>query len=320
MATLKDIAAATGLSISVVSRVLNPKPDRHARVADATRERVEEAARALGFRRNIAAEFLKRGRTPAIGLIVPAIANRLVADLIFGVTEVANEQDFPITSWYGATPDQYLRFLSTAEEQAHSGLITYANFRVDEVVAARLQRFRAGGGQVLVLNSADDLGDIPVVNFDDALAGQLAADHLHARGCRRFLADSRYGSRTAGFVARLAEDGIAVATDMPDAIVDRIQADVVGQWPVGVFATSDLHALRIMSDCRAAGLAVGEDVLLIGCDDLFGMDQLSPPLTTIHLPFRDQGRLAARKILAAIYGTPQTSETLAPHLIVRSSA
>ena len=87
MTSLKDIAAELNLSVSVVSRVLNPAPDAHAKVAPRTRARVLEACQRMGYRRNRTAEFVKRRRFPGIGVFIPQTANTLTANLLFGISE-----------------------------------------------------------------------------------------------------------------------------------------------------------------------------------------------------------------------------------------
>ena len=95
MVKLKDIADALGVSLTVVSRVLNPKPDKYGFVAEATRELVLKKAAEMGYRRNRSAEFLARGgRSANIGVFLPLTANSLIAELIMGISEGSNRHGF----------------------------------------------------------------------------------------------------------------------------------------------------------------------------------------------------------------------------------
>ena len=89
--------------------------------------------------------------------------------------------------------------------------------------------------------------------------------------------------------------------------------------PVGIFADSDAMALRIIRSLRGAGLAIGSDALVVGYDDLELAAAADPPLTTIHQPFREEGRLAARKLINLIYGETEQSALISPRLVARDS-
>ncbi len=94
MATLSDVAAAAGVSISAVSRVLSDAPS--SRVSATTRQRIFAAAEELDYRPNFAARALKSARTNVIGLVVPDLTNAIFAELMRGVEDEAHSRDYVV--------------------------------------------------------------------------------------------------------------------------------------------------------------------------------------------------------------------------------
>ena len=126
MTSLKDIAQELGLSVSVVSRALNPNPDANARIAPHTLRLISETAARMGYRRNHAAEFMRRKRSAAIGVFVPEFSNRLIADLILGLHEEANRAGFSLQLHSGLDAASYRSFLADHNSLASTGIISYS--------------------------------------------------------------------------------------------------------------------------------------------------------------------------------------------------
>jgi len=376
-ATLRDVARHVGLSVSVVSRALNRSPDRNARVAPETIQKIAEAAKALNFHRNRAAEFVKRGALPTIGVFVPEAANRLIADLLFGISEIAREEDFPLQIDSDLSLKGFRRFMQHNLDLAHSGVISYPALLSQPEVAREVERFRAGGGKVVLLNSALEISGVPVVAMDERLGGRLAAERLLARNCKSFALAGEFRERVPGFEEKLnqmqksfrnpprlsatpPQEGIFLAagrsvrggtssekkayapllggvreagggSDITERYsIAKFPEDESGlrelvnfcksaKKPVGVFAVNDKLALMIIRSLREAGLEVGRETLVVGYDDLELAAEADPPLTTIHQPFREEGRLAARKLINLIYGVNEKSEMVSPRLVARDS-
>jgi len=322
MATLKDIAAEVGVSISVVSRTLNPNPDKNAYVSQELQQRIRQAAESLGFKPNRHAEFLKRGRNPSIGVFIPEIPNRLVADLMFGISHGAAAHGFPLCFHFGRTFEEYGRFIESAGYSG-SGIITYP---FEDEVQARipelLDEFRARGGCMVVISNAPGCKDVPTVCHDDARGGWLAAQRLLERKCQVFLAqDGRFTPRTEGFNRCLEERGIAsIPFALPD--FERVFSSVAGTpaRPVGIFAIADEDAFAILAILRRRRMQIGSEVLVIGYDDLGACRHSVPPLTTIHQDFKQQGMLAVDNLVKTIYDRQVQNVLVEPWLVVRETA
>lgn len=323
-ASLLQVAQATGLSISAVSRALNPHPDRNARVAEKTRCRVEAAARRLGFRRNRAAEFMKRGSQATIGVFVPESPNRLVADLIFGVAEIFAEQDFPMQLGFHLKIEGFRRFLQHNIGLSHSGVISYPGLISHPEVEHEVARYRRQGGKMILLNTPLRPKGVPVVAMNEKEGGRLAARHLRDNGCTRFAIVGEYAGRDAAFMEDLGSAGCRAVrfqtnrTGLDNLV--RYCGRATAEQPVGVFAVTDLYAMQVLRALANVPGRVGREVLLVGYDDLDLTAETIPPLTTIHQPFREEGRLAARKLINLIYGKDETSVLVSPRLVIRESA
>ena len=195
MATLKDIARQTGFSVAVVSRALNQRPDQHARVSVATRRLLVRTAREMGFRRNRMAEFMRRGGLPTVGVFLPAVANRLVADLVFGISKVLSEEDFPLQIGFDAYVEGFRKFIRCNVDLAHSGIISYPTLISDPDVEKEVAVYQSKGGKVVLLNTSARIDGVPVISIDDEHGGSLAAEHLLARHCIRFAVMGSYPGR-----------------------------------------------------------------------------------------------------------------------------
>jgi DNA-binding LacI/PurR family transcriptional regulator len=173
-----------------------------------------------------------------------------------------------------------------------------------------------------------DIGSITKVYIDNYHGGKIAAEHLIKKGCRHFLACTQYTTRTDGFIDTVKAVGHKrIGTFTPDNAAAYFEnflkiSNITEQFPLGVFCTSDLSALRVMKAVRKTPFRIGTDILLIGYDNQYLTEEYDPPLTTVHQPFQEEGILAVKMLIKMIYNGRQKikSEKMLPELIVRESA
>ncbi|MFA6566770.1 MAG: LacI family DNA-binding transcriptional regulator [Victivallales bacterium] len=325
MATLKEIAGITGLSISVVSRALNPQPDKNAIVSSKTKALVQKTASRLSFRPNLAARSLKKGISPSIGVFLPEFSNNLIADLVMGMAEAAEKAGFPLGFHFGLTQESYYDFFKKAASESKSGIITYPYIlSEDKRLTKELLDYHNAGGSVVVLNTEANLHGITRLGIDDRYGGGLAAKHLLERACTEFICFSPSDKeRFESFSATIQEAGYKVKAAKDDADAETLlrlcAKRKTCKTRLGVFATTDRNAMGLLPKLRSLGFTFAENIFLIGYDDLQLTDLTDPPLTTIHQPFREEGRRAIKKLLRMLDGEQEESETLLPELIVRKS-
>ena len=177
-----------------------------------------------------------------------------------------------------------------------------------------------------VVNVSGSAGDVPFprVGVDDVAAGRLAAEHLLGLGLRHFVCvrspSTTYGERRGnGFAGRLAEAGHACC-DLLDELshlsLDDLYALLggprhLGAWlaslprPMGVFACTDAFASRVVDAARFNELRVPEDIAVIGADnDELICETKQPPLSSVYLPARRIGYIAAELLDRLLQGEP----------------
>lgn len=295
--TLKDVAAAAGVSVSTVSRVLDQRlPPSRSPAA----ERVRAAAEELGYRRDEAASALRRGDTATIGVLVPRLSDTVMAVLFEALyVEAARRGLFALVSVCGDDPDDERRATESLLARRVDGLVLAAA-RLGDDLPAQLRH--QGVPHVLALRT-DEVS--PSAVCDDELGGYLATRHLIDLGHERIGVlpgpdfTSTANRRLAGYHRAMAEAGLAV----PDGV------ELPGRWArhcgfgfdsglatattlltehpdlTAIFAANDGLALGAVAAGAALGRSVPEDLSVVGYNDTPLAAQLPVPLSTVRVPF-----------------------------------
>ncbi|MFI7063130.1 LacI family DNA-binding transcriptional regulator [Kribbella sp. NPDC050124] len=309
--TSADIAKASGVSRSAVSLVLN---GRAAGMVDAEKqERIRAVARELGYVPNASAVNLRRQRTATIGLVTDAIASAPFAGpLLSGASDVALEAGYMILT------------IDTWQHPAYvdGAMATLRARDVDGLICAdaglrRVDRLDVPPGLPLVMANAF-LPDhsLPAFIPDDEGGERSAAELVLEAGHRRIAfitgnADSpATTARIQGFTAAMKAAGLPVT----DAIVPAryslgsnhaaaLELLQRPDRPTAILAANDRGAIGVILAATSLGLSVPRDLSVIGYDDeQFLAAEVPPGLTTIALPHREMGQLAATELLARIAG------------------
>jgi LacI family transcriptional regulator len=330
--TLEDVARAAGVHYSTVSRALDP--ERVGRVSMPTRKHVQAVARRMGYRRDMVASGLKRGRTHTVAVVVADLSNPFIAPVLRGI---ANRlESAGLMSLIGETQDDPARLERIIEHllsRRVDAIILTAARLGDRPILRRLKR--QGVPLVLAVRNVPGIR-LPACTDDERLGGTLAARHLLGLGHRR-LAQLRgpidiYSivERAEGFSQAVAAAG-AVEVKLPNATESAPTAqegsrlmhrllDSKRPLPTAVFAHNDLMAIGALASLRERGLRCPEDISVVGYHDLPQVDRITPPLTTIRQPQEELGRLAAEMTIGLLDGQARPQQhRLAPALIVRES-
>ncbi len=323
---MHDVAERAGVSQPTVSLVLGDNPE--ARVADATRRRVLEAARELGYRPNLLARGLSRRRSYALGVVVPDLSNPFFADVVSGVQAVAAEEGYAVLLCEGRhVPAE--RHLEELRSRLIDGVI------LDSAGESSVPVERLEGLNLVLIDEPTDRW--PGVASDAEAAGRLAAEHLLELGHRRLAylgpASPAFGfrHRERGFVARLAEEGLRLDSDRLRRVPATAEGGAEGMTsllalaepPTGVFCADDRVAVGALKACLSDGVGVPERVSLVGCDDVELARLTSPELTTVRVPAREMGARAARLLVRRLEGGdtgPGPSRPLPVELVRRGSS
>ncbi|MFA7230153.1 MAG: LacI family DNA-binding transcriptional regulator [Victivallaceae bacterium] len=317
MVTIKDIAQELGFSHSVVSRALNPNPDSNARVSPQTRQLIESKAQSMGYQPNRIAEFMKRGRSAAIGVFLPEYSNRLIADLVIGISEAANKHGFPINLYFGLSYASYSAFIKKNIKNTSSGIISYSyNIEEDRSTDALIHEYISVGGKAILLNAAPN-SHLPVLYMDEKHGSLCAAECLLQKNCACYLVSNGFKPRADFFMEYITKKGLPCKSFELENFNNTFNPAVA---PTGIFATTDQEALCVIKYLKTTGAQLGRDVFIVGYDDLELTGMFDPPLTTIHQPFRAQGFRAVEKLINLIYGNDEPDEAVIPYLVKRDTA
>jgi LacI family transcriptional regulator len=328
--SVKDVAAAAGVSVGTVSNVLN-RPDK---VAAATVERVQAAIDRLGFVRNDAARQLRAGRSRSIGLIVLDSANPFFAEVARGAEERAAREGMAVLLGNSdQSPEREASYLDLFREQRVSGVLLTPTAALGAAV-----RHLADSGIPLVLVDEElPGGNSPSVAVDDIEGGMLAVRHLLDQGRRRIAYVG--GPKSIRQVADRLEGARRALSAMPDATLEVIELDALtvlcgrdagesiarrapGERPDAVFCANDLLAVGLLQGTAILGeVRVPEDLAIIGYDDIDFAQSTVVPLSSIRQPARAIGVTAVELLLEALAspGAAVRHVRFRPELVTRAS-
>ena len=331
--SIADIAHIAGVSHTTVSRALRGST----LISADTRERIQQLAHEMGYTPNAIAQSLQTRRTSTIGLVVTSIADPFLNDVVKGVEEVARAASFSvILSATHNDPDQEMGVIETFHRRRVDGILV-ASSRITSEYKKRLDHIRV---PTVLINSQADAQDelLHWVTVDDCIGAQFAVEHLLQLGHRSigYLGiSSRPRSnrqRFQGYQNALTAAGTAYR-DTWVLITPGIEASheedvAVGQASLlyflerevtAVFCYNDMTAIGLLMACREQGIAVPEELSIVGFDDIKMASYVAPPLTTIHQPKVELGRLATQVMLDLLHNRPGHNFILQPTLIIRAS-
>jgi LacI family transcriptional regulator len=323
--TLKDVARASGVSISTVSRILD---ERIPSSKSATAARVRQAADDLGYRRNVHASSLRRGATGTIGVLVPRLTDTVMALMFEAVEKAARSRgQFAVVATSGDDPDDERRATETLLDRGADGLIL-ATARLDDALPASLRE--RGIPHSLVLRTD---GVSPSSLGDDEAGGYLAVRHLADLGHRRiavitgpwFTSSAR--DRSAGARRALAEAGAPLADadlvstgyGIDDGFAAGRELLSRDDRPTAVFAANDNIAIGVVSAAESLGLVVGKDVSIVGYNDIPLAARMPVALTSVRTAFDQIASTAMELVLTPRVGSEPAIRRTMPSLIPRSS-
>ncbi|MEU6370395.1 LacI family DNA-binding transcriptional regulator [Streptomyces sp. NPDC046931] len=309
--SLRDVAERAGVSIKTVSNVVN----NHPHVTPAMRARVQAAIDQLGYRPNLTARHLRKGRTGIIALAVPELGNPYFAELAGAVIDAAAEHEFTV-------------LLDHTRGEREQEILVSQGFRggvIDGLILSPLTleaedlRGRSGDVPLVLLGEREYGLPFDHIAIDNVAAARCAVRHLLGRGRTRI---AYLGVRTDsvnqpahlrlnGWRAELAAAGVPA----PDSLVvpvggwdrddgARAMAELLdsGVRPDGVFAFNDLIAIGAMRVLHERGLRVPWDVAVVGFDDIAEGRFGAVTLTTVSPDKQAIARMAVASLLRSLSG------------------
>jgi LacI family transcriptional regulator len=331
MVRLADIAREAGVSIGLVSRILNDDPAL--RATKETRQRVQKVADTLGYQPHYAARALRLARTNTIALVLPVLTNPIFGPMLRGVEEEAGRLGYTLLLARSESLGERRELSSLVVEGRVDGfLLQGRDDETDVDLAARV-----GRAPVVLINSR--LPERPgSVMIDDRLAAELATEHLLAHGHRRLAmvnglpASETARRRQVGFTTAVERAGLDPARlpvthegydpgSAHAAVTQLFQRRSERTRPTGLVVANVNASLAVLTELRARGLRTPEDVSVVAIQDAWTANHSWPPVSTIRLPVYEQGRQSLAMLHDALNGQAMSDVIVdvAPELVERAS-
>lgn len=328
--TIRQVAAAAGVSRGTASRVISGSP----LVSDRARAAVEAAIAELGFTPSPAARALSRGRSDTVALVLPEPNGRVLSDpffaqVIVGLSAVLDQQELQMVLLLARPGEGTERIARYLLGKHVDGAVIASHHRDDELNA----RLTASPLPCVFIGRPLDVDAHSYVDMDNVGGARAAAEHLIERGRVRIATitgpqdmgaglDRLTGWREAMHDAGLDDSAVAMG-DFTEAGGAAAAGALLQTHPEldAIFVASDLMAVGAMRVLRGEGRRIPDDVAVVGFDDFAVAATTDPPLTTIAHPVAAMAARAGELLHDICAGSDPGEPVIFPaHLVHRSSA
>jgi DNA-binding LacI/PurR family transcriptional regulator len=341
--TMRDVANSSGFSPATVSIVLNNAPLARY-IAPATKKKIEESARKLGYRPNAMARFLRSKRTNSVGVMFTDITDPFCTPILRGIeNSLFQEAYVPILADAHNQRNRFERYLELLLERHVEALIVVANWLfVDIHLLADFSKRNIPAATIGWELPGDTVSSVMV---DNETGGRLALEHLHKLGHRKIafirgpkpLIDSapRWKGIQKFAHSSALEIDPQLTLQLPDAFDPnsgfegglRLTEELLQKRKkfTALLAFDDLTALGAIRALAKAGVKVPEQCSVIGFDDVALSALSAPSLTTVRQPLEAMGNLAVNIIMEGVTAAQEkrdwniTHQRVAPELVIRES-
>jgi DNA-binding LacI/PurR family transcriptional regulator len=310
MATITDVARAAGVSVSTVSYAISgARPIRHE-----TRQRIQSAMLTLGFQPNAMARSLASRRSRVLALIYPQIAGigGTAGEFVQAVAERAKEAGYQLVLW-PFRADQADDIRNLARQRMADGVLLMEVCLDDE----RIDVLEAAEVPYAMIGRTRDVTDRPSVDIDFAATMATAVSHLVGLGHRSIAFVNHSAEQVAGgygpavrsaaaFDELMTERGLVPLSRTCDdsPVMGRaVTAELLAADPdlTAIVTMNELATFGVYAELASRGLSIPGDVSVLGVVTSPGVGTLSyPPLTTMHSPGAELGRLAVDCLLSQL--------------------
>ena len=327
--TRADVAKLAGVSPAVVSYVLNPgsRP-----VSAAARERIESAIRELNYRPNAIAQALRRSSTMSIGLMVPDLANPLIAAVTREIEDIAYDLGYVMfVGTVGHDPKREERYVRNYVDRKVDALIVVGAHRVDV-----LQEISDQGVPVLVLDRIDAGTGLSSVHAETRISARLAVEHLIEHGHTRIACvggpESVGGAaqdRVLGWRDALDAAGLPSGDELlhrasaftRSAGYSAAQTMLDESQATAVFVSADVQAVGVIGAIRERALLVPADIAVTSFDGSELAERAFPGLTSVDVRVDQIAKRTMERLMAKLDKSDlsETHDVIATELVIRRS-
>ncbi|MGD8173782.1 Mal regulon transcriptional regulator MalI [Vibrio sp. TRT 21S02] len=334
--TITEVAKHAGVSVTTVSMVLSNK----GRISPDTAKKVNQAVEALGYIRNRAAANLRSNTSEIIGLILRDISDPYYAEVAAGLSEEAEKQGYMLfLAQCGESQEKFDHCLKTL---AHQGVGGVAFCPVGENQQFDIDQLNTFKLPLVCISRASVDKQVDYVGPDNSYAAKLATEHLIKQGhrCIAYVGGQSNSlsraERIGGYCSTLVQFGLPFKTEWvvecqkTQASAAQTVQQLLSEHPqvTAVLCHHSATALGAVYGINRAGRQVGKDqfvgeqVSVIGFDDVEAAELIEPPLTFVNSNAREMGKQAARRLIENMNSEQHQPHSLIlpPSLIIRASA
>lgn len=328
MATIYEVSKLAGVSLATVSRVMNDSD----KVRPQTRQKVETAMEKLGYRPNTIAQSLASNRSNSIGILVPELHGPFFGTMLANIElELRNQGKHVIITAGHSDPVREKEGIEFLASRSCDALILFVFAISDEYI----QSLRESSIPVVVIGRLIDDMEDDCISLDNEIGGYIATKALIESGHRQLacisgpLWKSDGQQRFAGFRRALAESGLKFDPQLlaegdyeesggRNGMEQLLQRDIPF---TGLACANDVMAAGAIEVARNRGIAIPDDLSVVGFDNVFFTRYMHPQLSTIDYPIGMMGQMAARCVLRDVYGKTDQDIQLRfePELVRRDS-
>lgn len=312
-ATLRDVAAAAGVSVSTASRALADNPV----IAERTRERVRRCAEELNYRPNAQARALRSARTHIIGVTVPSLVNPYFAKMAHVIQQAAADHQLStIISTTAENPDRLATSLDALSAQRVDGILAVPYIGSEDAFT----RLRQARIPVILIDRELPAAALPTIasdphpGIDAAVAHLLARGHTHIGYLSGPMTTSTGVGRLAAFEEACGRRGVE-KREIYRGGYDRAigyagTEELLDRGVHAVIAGDSMMSVGALEACHARGVDIGRDLALIGFDDNATMRLQSSPVSVIDQDVADLATRGLHLLLDLIIGKAPPEATI----------
>ena len=330
MVTIKDIAKATGVSPSTVSRVIADSP----RISDETKKKVRKAMKEMSYHPNVNARNLASRSTKSIGVILPssadkALQNPFFPEILRGIGSVTYKQGFSMTLSSGTTEDEMFTEVERMVYGSYVDGLILLYSRVEDPIMDFL--LKEGFPFTVVGKPCNNENIITHVDTDNFIAGKEITEHLIEQGHEKIAfvgGDAELFvtiDRLAGYESALQEANLLNPSEYKvhteflksggSKAIDHLLS--LASPPTGLVVSDDLISLGIISALDKYGYEIPADVSIVSFNNVYLSEITKPALTTVDINIYELGVQSAKALIdKTVNKTEQAKSIIIPHKVI----
>jgi len=330
--TLREVAAALGVSTMTVSRAINDRPNVDAK----TKKRILDVAKKMGYTPNLVAKSLVSSKTYTIGVVIPEISHSFFPEVVRGIEEETNKANYQIFLTNTSNSfEKEVKVIDALRAKRVDGILVSSSLTTED--SSYYKKIIDAGLPLVFFDRCIQNIGASCIGVNDEVATMQITEHLINKGFKSigYLSGPKKISigkdRFSGFIHVMEKHRIEInerwiienGYDEKGGYeaMSKILKLPKDERPHAIVAVNDPVAFGAMIAIKEAGLQIPQDIAIVGFTNDIRAELVTPPLTTVHQPAYDVGKKAAQKLIKTIEDSTEPIENieLVTHLVIRHS-